>query len=78
MKSILTWITTKLPMRNSRKMNHNQSVYQLIGEINGTRELANTFYDIMEQDPQVQELLAIHPLPLDNVRENFTSFYLVG
>ena len=61
-------------MRNSRKMNHNQSVYQLIGEINGTRELANTFYDIMEQDPQVQELLAIHPLPLDNVREKFYEF----
>ena len=55
-------------------MNHNQSVYQLIGEINGTRELANTFYDIMEQDPQVQELLAIHPLPLDNVREKFYEF----
>jgi hemoglobin len=28
----------------------------------------------MEQDPQVQELLAIHPLPLDNVREKFYEF----
>ena len=47
MKSILTWITTKLPMRNSRKMNHNQSVYQLIGEINGTRELANSLVPLI-------------------------------
>ena len=44
-------------------MNDNQTVYQLIGEIEGTRRLANAFYDIMETDPALSELLAIHPLP---------------
>lgn len=55
-------------------MNDNQTVYQLIGEIEGTRRLANAFYDIMETDPALSELLAIHPLPLNNVREKFYLF----
>jgi len=55
-------------------MNNNQTAYQLIGEIEGTRRLANAFYDIMETDPALSALLAIHPLPLDSVREKFYLF----
>ena len=35
------------------------------------RELANSFYDIMETDPLAAELLAIHPQPLDRIRHVF-------
>lgn len=36
--------------------------------------MANRFYDIMEQDPQAAELLAIHPQPLTAIREKFFEF----
>lgn len=51
-------------------MNETTPYYRIGGE-EKVRELANTFYDVMEQDPIAAELLAIHPQPLDRLREVF-------
>lgn len=48
--------------------------YQLIGGEDATRRLANRFYDIMATAPEAAELYAIHPLPLDAIREKFYEF----
>lgn len=51
--------------------------YKLIGEEQGTRALANAFYDEMESNIHLKELLDIHQLPLDGIREKFFK-YLSG
>lgn len=38
------------------------------------RRLANRFYDVMETAPEAHELLAIHPQPLDAIRQKFFEF----
>ncbi|ROQ19084.1 hemoglobin [Gallaecimonas pentaromativorans] len=38
------------------------------------RRLAETFYDIMATDPKAAELLAIHPQPMDSIRQRFFEF----
>ena len=48
--------------------------YQLIGGEEATRKLANRFYDIMATAPEAAELYAIHPLPLDTIRQKFFEF----
>lgn len=48
--------------------------YQLIGGEEATRRLANRFYDIMATAPEAAELYAIHPLPLDVIRQKFYEF----
>jgi len=48
--------------------------YELIGGEEATRILANRFYDIMATAPEAAELYAIHPLPLDVIREKFFEF----
>ncbi|MCC2607116.1 group II truncated hemoglobin [Planctobacterium marinum] len=53
------------------------SAYQAIGGEQGTRQLANRFYDIMESDPVAAELLALHPKPMDKLRQKFFE-YLAG
>ena len=45
--------------------------YYRIGGEEKVRALSNTFYDIMETDPLAKELLAIHPLPLQRIRNVF-------
>lgn len=51
-----------------------KTAYQAIGGEQGTYKLANTFYDIMESDPFAAELLAIHPQPMDAIRQKFFEF----
>ncbi|WP_343044271.1 group II truncated hemoglobin [Marinifaba aquimaris] len=51
-----------------------KTAYQAIGGEKGTLLLANTFYDIMQTDPFAKELLAIHPQPMDKIREKFFEF----
>ena len=48
--------------------------YQLIGGAAATLRLANRFYDIMETAPEAADLYAIHPLPLDVIRQKFFEF----
>lgn len=52
------------------------SLYISIGGEATARAIANEFYDIMERDPMVTELLAVHPQPMDRIREVF-SLYLM-
>ncbi|HEY9042203.1 MAG TPA: hemoglobin-like oxygen-binding protein, partial [Rheinheimera sp.] len=51
-----------------------QTPYQIMGGEETVHRLANRFYDIMATAPQAAELYAIHPLPLDNVRQKFFEF----
>jgi hemoglobin len=52
----------------------NVTPYELIGGEAATRRLANRFYDIMATAPEAAELYAMHPLPLDMIREKFFEF----
>lgn len=45
--------------------------YYRIGGEEKVRELANRFYDVMENDTYAAELLSIHPQPLDRIRHVF-------
>jgi len=45
--------------------------YEAIGGEETVKLIANRFYDIMEQDPMAEELLAIHPQPMDRIRHVF-------
>lgn len=51
-----------------------QTPYQLMGGETAVRALANRFYDIMATAPEAKELYAIHPLPLDGIRQKFFEF----
>lgn len=51
-------------------MNETTPYFRIGGE-EKVRELANSFYDVMEHDPIAAELLAIHPQPLDRLRHVF-------
>ncbi|MAD73439.1 MAG: hemoglobin-like oxygen-binding protein [Rheinheimera sp.] len=51
-----------------------QTPYQLMGGEPKVKALANRFYDIMETAPEAADLYAIHPLPLDSIRQKFFEF----
>lgn len=51
-----------------------QTPYLLMGGEVVVRKLANRFYDIMATAPEAKELYAIHPLPLDGIRQKFFEF----
>ncbi|GAA5218768.1 group II truncated hemoglobin [Corallincola platygyrae] len=51
-----------------------QTPYQMMGGAEAVRQLSDRFYDIMEQAPEASELLAIHPQPMDSIRERFYEF----
>ncbi|WP_199610199.1 group II truncated hemoglobin [Flocculibacter collagenilyticus] len=48
--------------------------YDAIGGEAATRAIANRFYDIMASDPFAKELYAMHPQPLDRIRQVFFEF----
>lgn len=50
------------------------ALYSKLGSESGVRALANAFYDEMENRPEAAELLALHPQPLDSIRERFFEF----
>lgn len=47
--------------------------YERMGE-EKVLQLANTFYDVMEQNSKAKELLDIHPQPLTAIRQKFYEF----
>ncbi|MCA9656711.1 MAG: group II truncated hemoglobin [Myxococcales bacterium] len=51
-----------------------QIPYELIGGEAATRRLADRFYDLMDELPDVAELRAIHPEDLGESREKFFKF----
>ncbi len=50
------------------------SLYNQLGGEPGVRALADAFYDQMEQLAEAKELLAMHPQPLDSIRQRFFEF----
>jgi hemoglobin len=61
----------------SEKLSAITTPYILIGEEAGTRALANAFYDEMENNIHLKELLDVHQQPMDEIREKFFK-YLSG
>ena len=57
--------------KSKKKTDSPATPYEAIGGEETVRLIANRFYDIMEQDPMAEELLAIHPQPLDRIRHVF-------
>ena len=66
-------IVAKKPQQHKSHLSINNSPYDHLGE-QGVRNLAERFYDIMETDPYAEELLALHPKPLDKIRFKFFQF----
>ncbi|RTE86663.1 MULTISPECIES: group II truncated hemoglobin [Gammaproteobacteria] len=50
------------------------SPFEQLGGENAVRNMAERFYDIMSTDPAAGELLAIHPQPMDAIRQKFFEF----
>ncbi|MEP7099130.1 MAG: group II truncated hemoglobin [Burkholderiales bacterium] len=48
--------------------------FERIGGEAGTRALVDRFYDLMDLDPQVSELRALHPTTLDGSRDKLFWF----
>ena len=79
-KKLLGKLPESQPEQKPQEVNHptpELTPYDLIGREAGTRHLANTFYDIMETAPEAKELLAIHPQPMESIRQRFFE-YLSG
>lgn len=53
------------------------SLYTAIGGRPVVEAIAHSFYDIMETDPMAQELLAIHPQPIDELRDTFFVYLMM-
>ncbi|WP_211185241.1 group II truncated hemoglobin [Thalassotalea algicola] len=62
---------------SSNETSSSKTPYDLIGKEAGVKNLVNAFYDEMESNIHLQELLATHQLPLDNIRQKFFE-YLSG
>lgn len=50
--------------------------YQLLGA-EGIRQLAHTFYDVMDELPQAQEIRAMHAQNMDEIKDKLAD-YLTG
>jgi hemoglobin len=72
-KKLFNGMLSKKPKEYKSHLDIRKTPYEYLQE-QGVRDLANRFYDIMETDPKAKELLAIHPLPLDNIRQKFFEF----
>jgi hemoglobin len=51
-----------------------QTLYEQLGGEQKVRELADTFYNIMETDARAKTIRALHPQFLDSSREKFFMF----
>ena len=60
----------KSKQKSDKQIDETTPYYRIGGE-EKVRELANRFYDVMENDTYATELLSIHPQPLDRIRHVF-------
>ncbi len=60
----------KSKQKSDKQIDETTPYYRIGGE-EKVRELANRFYDVMENDTYAAELLSIHPQPLDRIRHVF-------
>ncbi|WP_092592248.1 group II truncated hemoglobin [Pseudidiomarina indica] len=61
-------------LRNKKTSPGPQSIYDQLGGETAVRAMAERFYDVMETHPQAKELLALHPQPMDLIRQKFFEF----
>tara|TARA_B100001059_G_scaffold61828_1_gene57756 strand:- start:292595 stop:293041 length:447 start_codon:yes stop_codon:yes gene_type:complete len=73
-KKLIQMIFNKNPANSKPYPTPEQTPYQLMGGEPKVKALANRFYDIMETAPEAADLYAIHPLPLDSIRQKFFEF----
>lgn len=73
-KKLMNKILNKVTTRSLSHPTPERTPYEIIGGELQVKRLANRFYDIMESAPEAAELYAIHPLPLDAIREKFFQF----
>jgi hemoglobin len=73
-KKLIQMIFNKTAPNSKAHPTPQQTPYALIGGEAAVYLLANRFYDIMQSAPEAKELYAIHPLPLDNIRQKFFEF----
>lgn len=59
---------------NSRMIDSEHSLYELIGGEAGLRGLVNRFYDFMDSSLEAARVRAIHPKSLDQSREKLFMF----
>lgn len=71
---LIKMIFNKKPANSKPHPTLEQTPYQLMGGEPKVKALANRFYDIMESAPEAADLYAIHPLPLDDIRQKFFEF----
>lgn len=76
---MITKLVNRIFANNSKQSNKEipspqRTPYQIIGGEEATRAISNRFYDIMSEDEYAKELLAIHPQPLDRIRQVFFEF----
>jgi hemoglobin len=53
---------------------YGQKAFDLLGGVEGVKDLANCFYDVMEQLPDAQIIRDMHPADLGATREHFALF----
>lgn len=76
--STLKKLLNNLPKKSAKpKHEFANTPYSVIGGESKVRALANGFYDNMLLLPEVKSLLAIHPQPMDSIRQRFFE-YLSG
>ncbi len=71
MFKLLKKMFNQKPDDTKRHPNPQLTPYELSGGEVATRKLADRFYDIMATAPEAAALYAIHPLPLDTIRQIF-------
>ena len=73
-KKLIQMIFNKTTANSKPHPTPEQTPYAMLGGEDTVRKLANRFYDVMETAPEAAELYAIHPLPLDTIRQKFFQF----
>ena len=63
-----------LQPRKTQSIPEPPTQYQQLGGEAGVRAIAERFYDIMETDPLAADLLALHPQPMQRIRQTFFEF----
>lgn len=51
-----------------------QTPYELLGKEEGIRKLAETFYDVMDEDPDFTKLRAMHGKSLGDIKEKLFEY----
>lgn len=76
MKQILRRMfgTTQKQDESHQSPSPDKTPYELIGQEQGARALANRFYDIMAEEEYAKPLYDMHPQPLDRIRQVFFEF----